>query len=83
MASPSESYRLFPRLFHLLAFSLDALPFTNDELDKAGLRGQGESLSHFVRLSHTYHLPCRRFHVRRTDIANDGEAPRTPKRRVP
>ena len=45
MDSPSGSYRLFPRLFHLPAFSLDTLPFTNEELDKAGLRGEGESLS--------------------------------------
>jgi hypothetical protein len=72
MDTPSESYRLFP-LSHLPAFSLDALPFTNEQLDEAGLLGEGESLSHFAHLSHTYFLPCRRFPVRLTDIADDGE----------
>jgi hypothetical protein len=41
---------------------------------------EGESLSHFAHLSHTYHLPCRRFPVHLTDIVDDGGAPWTPKR---
>jgi hypothetical protein len=52
MDSPSESYRLFPRLFHLPAFSLDAFPFTNEELEESGLLGEGEFLGHFAPIPH-------------------------------
>jgi hypothetical protein len=78
MDPPSECYRLFPRLSHLPAFYLEAFPFTNEELDAAGLRGEGEFLIIF-RVYPTYHLPCRRFRVRRTDNEDDERAPRTPK----
>ncbi|KAH9019293.1 hypothetical protein EDB84DRAFT_1566133 [Lactarius hengduanensis] len=46
----TESHRL-SRLFHSPAFSLETFPFSDKELDEAGLRGEGESLSHFARLS--------------------------------
>lgn len=82
MDPPSGYYRLLPRLSRLPSFSLEALPFTIEELDQAGLWGEGESISHVARPSHTYHPPCRCFRPRRTDIENDGGAPRTP-RRVP
>ena len=82
MDPPSECYHLFTRLPHLPAFSLEAFPFTNEELDAAGLRGEGKSLGHFTRLSHTYHLPCRCFRVSRTDNRDDEGAPQTP-RQVP
>lgn len=44
MDPPSECYHLFPRLSHLPAFSLEAFPFTDEELDAAGLLGEGEPL---------------------------------------
>ena len=46
MSPPSESYRFFLRLFHTDLF--EALPFTEAELNKAGLLGDGESS--FTRL---------------------------------
>ena len=80
MDSASECYRLFPRSSHLPAFSLGAFSSTNEELDVAGLLGEGESLSRFARLSHTYHLPCRRFRVYRAGNEDDDGAPRAPER---
>ena len=62
MDNTSERYRIFPRLSHLPAFSLESFPFTDEELNAAGLLGEGESLTHFARLPHTYHLPCRRLY---------------------
>jgi hypothetical protein len=47
----SECYCILPCLSHLPVFSLDALPFTDEELAEAGLLGEGKSLSHFLRLS--------------------------------
>lgn len=41
--SPIRSRHLFHN-FHLPAFSLDAFPFTDEDLDEAGLLGEGESL---------------------------------------
>jgi hypothetical protein len=43
MDPPSECYRHFPRLSHLPAFPLGAFPSTIEQLDAAGLRGEGES----------------------------------------
>lgn len=37
--------------------------------------GEGESPSRFARLSHTYHLPCRRLRLRRADNHDDHEEP--------
>ena len=75
MDPPSECRHLFPRLSHLPASSLEAFPFTDEELDAAGLRGEGEHLSHFACLSHTNHLPCRRFWVCHTGNGNDEKTP--------
>jgi hypothetical protein len=46
MDTLSECHRLFPRLSHLPAFSLDGLPFTKEQLIEAGLLDEGESLGH-------------------------------------
>src|ERR1700733_2656837 len=64
----------------LTSIFLEPFPFTDEELDAAGLRGEVESLSPFTCLSHTYHIPCRRFRVRRTGNGDDDGAPGTLKR---
>jgi hypothetical protein len=54
----SESHR---RLLHPFHIDQDFLfEASEEELNKAGLLGDGNSLSLFVRLCHTYHLACRR-----------------------
>jgi hypothetical protein len=83
MSSHSEPYCRFPCLSYLPAFSLEPFPFSDEQLDAAGLRGEGESLSHFAHLSHIYHLRRRRFRERHTGNEDDDGAPRTPRRRVP
>jgi hypothetical protein len=39
------STTVFPRLSHLQAFPIEAVPYTNEELDAVCLRDEGESLS--------------------------------------
>jgi hypothetical protein len=56
---PSESYRPLLRLFHT-DFTLEAFPYTDDELKEAGVLGEGESRGDLASLSDTYHLHCRR-----------------------
>ena len=65
----------FPSSIPLTSIFLEAFPFTDEELDAAGLRGEGEPLSRFACTSHTYHFPCRRFRVRRTGNEDDDGAP--------
>jgi hypothetical protein len=73
MDLPSESYRLFPRLFHTdLHFLLKTSVFIEEDINSPGL--SGESLSYFVRLYHTYHFPCRRFTIRQESDREDEPA---------
>ena len=50
MDTPSESYRRLIHLFHTdQHYPFEAFPFTEEELNKAGLLGDDESLRLFAR----------------------------------
>jgi len=63
MDSPSESYRLFPRLFHTdpFSFKTSASALIEGDVYRDPPNLLGGSLSLFVYLYHTDHPPCRRF----------------------
>ena len=64
------------------AFSAEIIQLDDDYLIKAGVLGDGESLSHCARLSLAYRPPCRRFGFRQTDGQDYEGKPQTFRGRV-